>query len=79
MGSSSAPAPTILLPGSVVLVRYLGEVEEDKLPALVDDGVRHRYGTSRPLFYVDAEEVPPILAWRRNGNREFVTDLREVH
>ena len=64
-------APPIDLPGRIVLVRYLGDVENDKLPALTKGGTRHRYGTARRLFYVDGEEVSRILARKRAGKAEF--------
>jgi len=63
--------PAIDLPGRIVLVRYLGDVEDGKLPALVKGGTRHQYGTARRLFYIVGEEVSRILAWQRNGEAEF--------
>ena len=63
--------PAIDLPGRIVLVRYLGDIEDGKLPALVKGGTRHQYGTARKLFYVDGEEVSRLMAWQRNGISEF--------
>jgi len=63
--------PPIDLPGRIVLVRYLGDVEDGRLPALVKGGTRHQYGTARRLLYIDGEEVSRILAWQRNGKAEF--------
>ena len=64
-------APPIDLPGRIVLVRYLGDVENGQLPALIKGGTRHRYGTERRLLYIDGEEVSRILAWKLNGEAEF--------
>ena len=64
-------APPIDLPGRIVLIRYLGDVEDAKLPAITEGGTRHRYGATRRLFYVDSEEVSRILARKRAGKAEF--------
>ena len=65
-------ASTPSLPRTIVLVRYLGDVENGEL-TLTKGGTRHQYGAARRLFYVDEKEVSRILAWGRNGTREFET------
>ena len=63
--------PPIDMPGRIVLIRYLGDVEDARLPAITKGGTRHRYGRARRLFYVDGEEVSRILSRKRDGKAEF--------
>ena len=63
--------PVQLLPAGIVLMRYLGDVEESQLPAASKGGPRYRYGAIYREFYVDAQDVSITLAWSENGTKVF--------